>query len=106
MPPSEKMEGGQRIAVRNRNGDLLETVSSEVAVYFIDLMQSIKNPRPLRLQFYDGNGEWYCVNSVAELERLLSKKLGLTWNLVLADQPHDDEEEQRVDNIVAALFDV
>lgn len=101
----KKMEGGQRVAVRDRNGDLLETVNREVAIEFIDLMQSIKNPRLLRLQFYAGDGQRYCVNSVADFERLLSKEHGLIWNLVVEDQPQD--EEHQIDGILAAgLFEV
>ena len=98
------MEDG-RIDVKSRNGDLLETVSREVAIDFIDLMRSIMNPRPLRLQFYDGNGKCFHVNSVADFERLLSKKHGFAWSLVLADLPPD--EENQIDDILAAgLFDL
>ena len=95
------MEDDQRIEVINEQNEILETVSVTIVKDFISLMESVQNPQdPRPVLICDGNGDCYCVLSVADLERHLANH-DYVWRLVLPARPPDDD-----DILAACLFDV
>jgi len=101
-----KMEDVQRIEVRDKNGELLETVDEAIVKQFLSLMEIILNPQdPPRIQICDGDRCCFSVRSLADFERFLCKKHGFPLSVVLTDLP-PDEEAQRESHLAAALFDV
>lgn len=97
------MGDSQWIDVRDHsNGELLEKVSAQTLKDFILIMGSLQNPGLSRYQLCDGNGGCHCLNSCADLEKLLANR-DVDWSLVVDLQL--DEESRFECHLAAALFD-
>ena len=81
------MEGGRRIQVRNKHGELLATVTQESINEFL-LQAQVKHLKEGRVQIavHVGNGVCYPVASQADMVEYLPEKGHWEGDLVLAVQ--------------------